>query len=75
MNVKRLLLVAALLLGGMPAFAQVQWGPWVTEAREKSLTILWVSEQPGMAWVDINDGTRVWETFAGRHVFGRLHQV
>ena len=75
MNVKRLLLVAALLLGGISAFAQVQWGPWVTEAREKSLSILWVSEQPGMAWVDINDGTRVWETFAGRHVFGRLHQV
>ena len=72
---KRLFFVVVLLLSGLEAYSQVQWGPWVTEAREKSLTILWVSEQPGMAWVDLNDGTRVWETFAGRRIFGRLHQV
>ena len=73
---KRLVLLAALLLCGVSAFCQgVQWGPWVTETRENSLSILWVSEQPGMAWVELEDGTRVWETFAGRRIFKRLHQI
>lgn len=72
---KKLLLSAIVLLGGMSAFAQVQWGPWVTEAREDALSILWVSERPGMAWVEREDGSRVWETFAGRRIFRRLHCI
>ena len=73
---KKLLLLTALLLCGVPAFCQgLQWGPWVTETRENSLSILWVSEQPGMAWVELEDGTRIWETFAGRRVFQRLHKI
>ena len=73
---KKLLLAAALLLCGASAFCQgLQWGPWVTETRENSLSILWVSEQPGMAWVELEDGTRIWETFAGRRVFKRLHKI
>lgn len=73
---KKLLLVASLLLCGASAFCQgLQWGPWVTETRENSLSILWVSEKPGMAWVELEDGTRVWETFAGRRIFGRLHKI
>ena len=73
---KKLLLVATLLLCGASAFCQgLQWGPWVTETRENSLTILWVSEKPGMAWVELEDGTRIWETFAGRRIFGRLHKI
>lgn len=73
---KKLLLLASLLLCGASAFCQgLQWGPWVSEARENSLSILWVSEQPGMAWVELEDGSRIWETFAGRRVFGRLHKI
>ena len=73
---KKLLLVASLLLCGASAFCQgLQWGPWVTETRENSLSILWVSEKPGMAWVELEDGTRIWETFAGRRIFGRLHKI
>ncbi|MBQ6257252.1 MAG: metallophosphoesterase family protein [Clostridia bacterium] len=73
---KKLLLLASLLLCGASAFCQgLQWGPWVTETRENSLSILWVSEQPGMAWVELEDGSRIWETFAGRRVFGRLHKI
>ena len=73
---KKLLLLTALLLCEVPAFCQgLQWGPWVTETRENSLSILWVSEQPGMAWVELEDGTRIWETFAGRRVFQRLHKI
>ena len=57
---KKLLLAATLLLCGASAFCQgLQWGPWVTETRENSLTILWVSEKPGMAWVELEDGTEV----------------
>lgn len=73
---KKLFLLAALLLCGASAFCQgLQWGPWVTETRENSLSVLWVSEQPGMAWLELEDGTRIWETFAGRRIFGRLHKI
>ena len=53
----------------------VKSGPWVTEARTDRVTILWTSDVPGMAWVELSDGTKVWETFAGRRVFHRLHRV
>ena len=53
----------------------VKSGPWVTEARTDRVTILWTSEVPGMAYVELADGTKVWETFAGRRVFHRLHSV
>ena len=73
---KKLFLLAALLLCGASAFCQgLQWGPWITETRENSLSVLWVSEQPGMAWLELEDGTRIWETFAGRRIFGRLHKI
>ena len=50
-------------------------GPWVSEVRSDRVTILWTSEVPGMAYVELADGTKVWETFAGRRVFHRLHSV
>ena len=53
----------------------VKSGPWVSEARTDRVTILWTSEVPGMAYVELSDGTKVWETFAGRRVFHRLHSV
>ena len=57
------------LAGGVKA------GPWVSEARTDRVTILWTSEVPGMAYVELADGTKIWETFAGRRVFHRLHSV
>ena len=62
------LCVAALAQG-------VKAGPWVSEARTDRVTILWTSDKPGMAYVERSDGTKVWETFAGRRVFHRLHSV
>ena len=53
----------------------VKSGPWVTETRTDRVTILWTSDVPGMAYVELADGTKVWETFAGRRVFHRLHCV
>ena len=53
----------------------VHSGPWVSETRSDRVTILWTSDVPGMAYVELSDGTKVWETFAGRRVFHRLHSV
>ena len=73
---KKILLI---LLGAalcLESLAQgVKAGPWVTETRTDRVTILWTSDKPGMAYVELADGTKVWETFAGRRVFHRLHRV
>ena len=53
----------------------VKSGPWVSETRSDRVTILWTSDVPGMAYVELSDGTKVWETFAGRRVFHRLHSI
>lgn len=68
------------------AFAQqivssdVKVGPWVTAVRvgedgEASAKILWTSEHSGMGWVELEDGTRVYDSFAGRRAFGTYHCV
>lgn len=72
---KMLLLLAGLALCLESLAGGVKSGPWVSEARTDRVTILWTSDVPGMAWVELSDGTKVWETFAGRHVFHRLHRV
>ena len=53
----------------------ISYGPWVTESRTDRLTICWMSEKPGMAYVELSDGTKVWETFAGRRIFKRFHSI
>ena len=64
-----ILLCLNCLAGGVKA------GPWVSEARTDRVTILWTSDVPGMAYVELADGTKIWETFAGRRIFHRLHSV
>ena len=71
----RLSLIVALLLLVLPAKGQVKAGPWVCDASDHSLTIAWTSELPGMAYVELEDGKVCYETFAGRRIFERLHQV
>ena len=68
-----LLLSVTLCLNGLAG--GVKAGPWVSEARTDRVTILWTSDVPGMAYVELDDGTKVWETYAGRRVFHRLHSV
>ena len=68
-----LLLSVTLCLNGLAG--GVKAGPWVSEARTDRVTILWTSDVPGMAYVELADGTKVWETYAGRRVFHRLHSV
>lgn len=75
-NMKRLLLLVLGLVACLDGWAgSIDYGPWVTEAREDRVTICWMSEKPGMAYVELADGTQVWETFAGRRIFRRLHSV
>ena len=50
-------------------------GPWVTQVRENTLTILWTTDVPGQAYLELGNGQKVWETFAGRRIFQRLHTV
>jgi len=53
----------------------IQVGPWISDTGETGLTVLWTSVLPGQAWVELEDGTRVYETFAGRRIFQRLHSI
>ena len=72
---KTVSMLAGILLC-LQVFAQgIQVGPWISEARDNRLTIQWTSEIAGMAYVELQDGTCLWETFAGRRIFQRLHAV
>ena len=73
---KRMMVLLLGLMACLDGWAgSIKYGPWVTESREDRLTICWMSEKPGMAYVELSDGTKVWETFAGRRIFKRLHKV
>lgn len=77
---KFLFAATLLLLGATQAFSRnagsdVRTGPWVTDVTQNGMTILWTSRNPGQAWVELADGTRIWEVFAGRRVFGRFHRI
>lgn len=77
MNKLKPLLLIGLLLFLLPSLhAQgVQVGPWISDTGENSLTILWTSEAPGVAWVELDDGRLLYDTFAGRRIFRRLHSI
>lgn len=77
---KNVELIILCLLSTIPIQARefssdVGTGPWITNVSECSATVLWTTKTPGRAWVELEDGTRIWETFAGRRVFGRSHTV
>ena len=67
---------AFLLAAALPAAAQgIQAGPWISDTGESSLTVLWTSEVPGMAYVELADGTQIYEMYSGRRIFRRLHSI
>ena len=73
---KKMMITLLGLMVSLQVWAQsIDYGPWVTESRDDRVTICWLSEKPGMAYVELSDGTQVWETFAGRRIFKRLHMV
>ena len=76
MNMKRFVILLLGLMTCLQGWSRgISYGPWVTESREDRMTICWLSEKPGMAYVELSDGTQVWDTFAGRRIFKRLHTV
>lgn len=75
-DMKRLMILLLGLMACLESWAgSIEYGPWVTESREDRVTICWLSKKPGMAYVELSDGTQVWDTFAGRRIFKRLHSV
>ena len=73
---KHLILALVALFLTVCTYAQgIKVGPWTGDVSETSVTILWTSEVPGKAWVELPDGTRIYETFAGRRIFRSLHSI
>ena len=73
---KKLLILVIAVTACLQSLAQgVKAGPWVCNVREDRITVLWTSEVPGMAFVELEDGSVKYETFAGRRIFKRLHSI
>ena len=53
----------------------VTCGPWVTDMSEDAFTVLWTTAMPCQGWVELANGRRVYEEYAGRKLFGTLHTV
>ena len=76
LHMKRLIILAISIAAGIQGLAQgVKAGPWVCDVREDRMTILWTSEVPGMAFVELADGSVQYEMFAGRRIFKSLHSI
>lgn len=73
---RKLLILVVAVTACLQGLAQgVKAGPWVCNVREDRITVLWTSEVPGMAFVEMGDGRVKYETFAGRRIFKRLHSI
>jgi len=55
--------------------SNINVGPWITNVSDHSLTVLWTTTAKDMGWVELENGTKVYETFAGRRIFGNFHCV
>ena len=53
----------------------VVYGPWVTDMSENAFTVLWSTDIPCQGWVELDNGRRVYEEYAGRKMFGTLHTI
>lgn len=50
-------------------------GPWITGMRENSFSVLWTSDEECIAWVQLENGERIYEEFAGRRTHSRFHHI
>lgn len=50
-------------------------GPWVTDMHKDGFSVLWTSDDECTGFVQLADGRRIFEEFAGRKVHGRFHEV
>lgn len=73
---KKFVAVTLALLASVLVLAQtIETGPWVTAVRENTVTILWTTAEEGIGFVEMPDGRRIYDTFAGRREFSTLHTV
>ncbi len=88
---KRILSTLLLILGTAVAFAidiprvKTECGPWVTNVKDDEITVVWISTDRAMGWVEIapDDGTsfyaeerpRHYEDYLGRHLVTKIHHV
>ena len=64
---------------------QIQCGPWVVGVTENEMTIMWITTERSMGWVELapDDGTsfyaeerpRYYEDYLGRHTVTKVHKV
>lgn len=50
-------------------------GPWITGMSDCGFTVLWTSGEESTGWVQLEDGERIYETYAGRRTHSRFHRV
>ena len=50
-------------------------GPWVTDMSENAFTVLWTTDVACQGWVQLDNGRRIYEEYAGRKLFGTFHSV
>ena len=50
-------------------------GPWVTDMSEQAFTVLWTTDIACQGWVELDNGRRIYENYAGRKMFGTLHTI
>lgn len=50
-------------------------GPWVTQMRTDGFSVLWTSDEESIAFVELSDGSRHYDEFAGRRIHSRLHRI
>ena len=75
-----LLALSTLVLMGGTLRAQTQdfritAGPWVTDMSENAFTVLWTTDIACQGWVQLDNGRKVYEEYAGRKMFGTLHTI
>ena len=87
MKLIRIFLLSMLTLASAVALraTNLQYGPWIHQIDEHGFTVLWITEQPSLDFVEIaeDDGSafeartraRFYETRNGRRVTGRYHSV
>ena len=51
------------------------YGPWVTDMSEDAFTVLWSTDIACQGFVQLDNGRRIYEEYAGRKLFGTYHSV
>ena len=74
-NAKMFIVAVALLAAPLLHAQGIKAGPWISDTSESSITVLWTSEVPGMAYVELEDGAQIYEIYEGRRIFRHLHCV